>query len=47
MLSDQRPDSTIRLSGSDATFVLDEPIEPQHTLKIAVFDEQSSKAFRL
>ena len=46
MLLEQRPDSTIRLSGSDATFVLDEPIEPQHTLKIAVFDEQSSKAFR-
>ena len=46
MLLDQQPDSTIRLSGSDATFVLDEPIEPQHTLKIAVFDEQSSKAFR-
>lgn len=46
MLLDQQPDLTIRLSGSDATFVLDEPIEPQHTLKIAVFDEQSSKAFR-
>jgi diacylglycerol O-acyltransferase / wax synthase len=46
MLSDQQPDLTIRLSGSDATFILDEPFEPQHTLKIAVFDEQSSKAFR-
>ncbi|MGO9930091.1 MAG: wax ester/triacylglycerol synthase family O-acyltransferase [Mycobacterium sp.] len=46
MVLDQRPDLTIRLSGSDATFVLDEPVEPQHTLKIAVFDEQSSKAFR-
>jgi diacylglycerol O-acyltransferase len=46
MVLDQQPTATIRLSGSDATFVLDEPFEPQHTLKIAVFDEQSSKAFR-
>jgi len=46
MVLDQQPDVTIRLSGSDATFILDEPVEPQHTLKIAVFDEQSSKAFR-
>ena len=46
MVSDQRPDAAIRLSGSDATFILDEPFEPQHTLKIAVFDEQSGKAFR-
>jgi diacylglycerol O-acyltransferase / wax synthase len=46
MVLDQQPDATIRLSGSDSTFVLDEPFEPQHTLKIAVFDEQSSKAFR-
>ncbi|MDY6997691.1 MAG: wax ester/triacylglycerol synthase family O-acyltransferase [Actinomycetota bacterium] len=36
----------IRLSGSDTTFILDEPIEPQHTLKIAVFDEASSRGFR-
>lgn len=42
----QQPLATIRLSGSDATFILDEPFEPQHTLKIAIFDEQSSKAFR-
>jgi len=46
MVLDQQPDLTIRLSGSDATFVLDERVEPQHTLKIAVFDEPSSKAFR-
>ena len=46
MLLHQQPAMTIRLSGSDSTFVLDEPYEPQHTLKIAVFDEQSSKAFR-
>jgi diacylglycerol O-acyltransferase / wax synthase len=43
---DQSTGVTIRLSGSDTTFILDEPVEPQHTLKIAVFDEQSSKAFR-
>jgi len=42
---DRPPETTIRLSGSDATFVLDEAIEPQHTLKIAVFDEQSSLTF--
>jgi len=46
MVLDQQPAATIRLSGSDATFVLDEPYEPQHTLKIAVFDEQSGKTFR-
>jgi diacylglycerol O-acyltransferase / wax synthase len=46
MVLDQQCAVTIRLSGSDATFVLDEAVEPQHTLKIAVFDEQSSKAFR-
>jgi diacylglycerol O-acyltransferase / wax synthase len=46
MVLDQQPAVTIRLSGSDATFVLDEPYEPQHTLKIAVFDEESSKTFR-
>ncbi len=45
MVLDQQPAVTIRLSGSDATFVLDEAYEPQHTLKIAVFDEQSGKAF--
>ncbi|HTY29471.1 MAG TPA: wax ester/triacylglycerol synthase domain-containing protein [Mycobacterium sp.] len=33
------------LSGSDTTFYLDEPVEPQHTLKVAVFDEQSSRDF--
>ena len=42
---DRASETTIRLSGSDATFVLDEAVEPQHTLKIAVFDEQSSLAF--
>lgn len=46
MVLDQQPAATIRLSGSDATFVLDEPYEPQHTLKIAVFDEQAGKTFR-
>ncbi len=46
MAADQLSEATFRLSGSDATFVLDEHIEPQHTLKIAVFDEQSSNAFR-
>ena len=35
----------IRLSGYDTWFVVDEPVEPQHTLKIAVFDEESSRAF--
>jgi WS/DGAT/MGAT family acyltransferase len=45
MVVDRRSESTIRLSGSDATFVLDEAVEPQHTLKIAVFDEQSSITF--
>jgi diacylglycerol O-acyltransferase len=40
------PDAAIRLSGSDTTFILDDPIEPQHTLKIAVFDEASSRAFQ-
>jgi diacylglycerol O-acyltransferase len=45
MVSAQQPNTTIRLSGSDATFILDEPFEPQHTLKIAVFDEEASKAF--
>lgn len=38
-------ETAIRLSGSDTTFLLDEAVEPQHTLKIAVFDEQSSAAF--
>ena len=42
---DRPSETTIRLSGSDATFVLDEAVEPQHTLKIAVFDEPSSLAF--
>ena len=46
MGSNQQPDTTIRLSGSDTTFILDEPIEPQHTLKIAVFDKASSKDFQ-
>lgn len=35
----------IRLSGYDTWFVVDEPVEPQHTLKIAIFDEATSKAF--
>ncbi|MBX7432629.1 WS/DGAT domain-containing protein [Mycobacterium sp. Y57] len=39
------PDTDNTLSGSDTTFILDEPIEPQHTLKIAVFDEASSRDF--
>ncbi len=47
MALDQQPTATIRLSGSDATFVLDEPYEPQHTLKIAIFDEQSGESFDL
>jgi Wax ester synthase/diacylglycerol acyltransferase catalytic domain len=34
-----------RLSGSDTTFFLDEPVEPQHTLKVAIFDEASSRTF--
>lgn len=38
-------DAEIRLSGSDTTFILDEAVEPQHTLKIAVFDEPSSRDF--
>jgi diacylglycerol O-acyltransferase / wax synthase len=46
MGSDLGLEATFRLSGSDTTFVLDEPVEPQHTLKIAVFDEASSKDFR-
>lgn len=45
MAPSRPPDATIRLSGSDTTFILDEAIEPQHTLKIAVFDEASSKDF--
>jgi len=45
MKSHRSSDTAIRLSGSDTTFVLDEPIEPQHTLKIAVFDEASSRGF--
>ena len=45
MVVDRPSETTIRLSGSDATFVLDEAVEPQHTLKIAVFDEKSSLAF--
>ena len=43
MAPSRPPDATIRLSGSDTTFILDEAIEPQDTLKIAVFDEASSK----
>jgi WS/DGAT/MGAT family acyltransferase len=46
MGSNQPPDATIRLSASDTTFILDDPVEPQHTLKIAVFDEASSKDFQ-
>ncbi|WP_176561852.1 wax ester/triacylglycerol synthase domain-containing protein [Mycolicibacterium palauense] len=42
----QPTEPAIRLSGSDTTFILDEPIEPQHTVKIAVFDEESSRDFR-
>jgi len=38
MDDNQPPDGTVRLSGYDTTFVLHDPIEPQHTLKIAVFD---------
>ena len=37
--------ATFTLSGSDTTFILDEPVEPQHTLKVAVFDEASSRTF--
>ena len=46
MASDGPPDAPIRLSGSDTTFILDEAVESQHTLKIAVFDEESSRGFR-
>ena len=46
MASNQSPEATIRLSGYDTMFILDDPIEPQHTLKIAVFDEASSKDFQ-
>jgi diacylglycerol O-acyltransferase len=46
MESKQPADEPIRLSGSDTTFIIDEAVEPQHTLKIAVFDEASSKDFQ-
>jgi hypothetical protein len=46
MGSERLPDATFMLSGSDTTFILDEPVEPQHTLKIAVFDEASSENFQ-
>jgi diacylglycerol O-acyltransferase len=46
MESSQPPEQTIRLSGYDAMFVLSEHHEPQHTLKIAVFDEASSKSLQ-
>jgi diacylglycerol O-acyltransferase / wax synthase len=46
MASNRPPDATIRLSGSDTTFILDEAVESQHTLKIAVFDEASSRDFQ-
>jgi len=45
MGSNRSTGGPIRLSGSDTTFVLDEAIEPQHTLKVAVFDEASSQGF--
>lgn len=38
-------DTTFTLSGTDTTFFLDEAVEPQHTLKVAVFDEASSAEF--
>lgn len=47
MKSNRSSDAAIRLSGSDTTFVIDVPTEPQHTLKIAIFDEASSKDFQL
>jgi WS/DGAT/MGAT family acyltransferase len=43
--SHRSADITFALSGSDTTFFLDEPVEPQHTLKVAVFDEESSRTF--
>ena len=46
MGSNRPPEAAIRLSGSDTMFILDEPVEPQHTLKIAVFDEASSERCR-
>ncbi len=46
MGSERLPDATFMLSGSDTTFILDEPVEPQHTLKIAVFDQGSSENFQ-
>ncbi len=45
MTSIRSADATFWLSGSDSTFILDEPVEPQHTLKVAVFDEESSRTF--
>ena len=46
MTSNRSADAAIRLSGSDTTFVIDVPTEPQHTLKIAIFDEASSRVFQ-
>ncbi|MBX7435072.1 wax ester/triacylglycerol synthase family O-acyltransferase [Mycobacterium sp. Y57] len=46
MRSARTAGAEIRLSGSDTTFILDEAVEPQHTLKIAVFDEPSSRDFQ-
>ncbi len=41
-MTNRSADVTFALSGSDTTFILDEPVEPQHTLKVAVFDEESA-----
>ncbi|MCB0935792.1 MAG: DUF1298 domain-containing protein [Mycobacterium sp.] len=45
MTSHHSADAAFWLSGSDSTFILDEPVEPQHTLKVAVFDAESSGTF--
>nr|HRD12567.1 wax ester/triacylglycerol synthase family O-acyltransferase [Mycobacterium sp.] len=45
MTSHHSADAAFWLSGSDSTFILDEPVEPQHTLKVAVFDAESSRTF--
>ena len=45
MTSHHSADAAFWLSGSDSTFILDEPVEPQHTLKVAIFDEESSRIF--
>lgn len=45
MTTHRSADPTFTLSGSDTTFFLDEAVEPQHTLKVAILDEESSREF--